>query len=67
MSKAKKNLVGNVQYVGALFIMPVIPKTDALLKPRKQRLIIEMPFIDDISMLAMSKPLNDKTGCTDMV
>ena len=40
-------------------LIPIFRRTDILLKPREQRFIkIDMPFIDEISGLAMIKPLS---------
>ena len=41
---------------------------DILLKPREQRLIkINVPFIDEISELAMIKLLDLQTGCANTI
>ena len=47
---------------------PLIPKADVLLKPREQRLIkINVPFIDEMSKLAMIKLLDLTTGCNNTI
>ena len=44
------------------------PKMEMLQKSREQRFIkIDMPFIDEISGLAMITPHDFKTGCTNMI
>ena len=48
--------------------IPFFPRTDILLKPREQRFIkIDMPFIDEISELAMIKLLDLNTGCNKTI
>ena len=45
-----------------------LPTTDVLLKRGEQRLIkITLPFIDEITGLAMIKLLDLKTGCTNTI
>ena len=47
---------------------PFSPKTEILHKPRKQMLIKnDVPLLDEISGLVMTKILDLKTGCTNML
>ena len=48
--------------------IPFLPKTDVPVKPRKQRFIkIDVPFINEMSRLAMIKLLDIKTGHTNAI
>ena len=49
-------------------LIPFFSKVEVLLKPKEQRFIkIDIPFIDEISGLAMNKLLDHKPSCTNMM